>query len=70
MTMTRPDTSELRDLLARLIAEHRDLDGQIVALEAVAAPDQLTVKRLKKRKLALRDRISAVEDMLLPDIIA
>jgi hypothetical protein len=70
MTTTRPDTSELRDLLARLIAEHRDLDSQIVALEGAPAPDQLTVKRLKKRKLALRDRISAVEDMLLPDIIA
>lgn len=70
MTTTRPDTSELRDLLARLIGEHRDLDSQIVALESAPAPDQLTVKRLKKRKLALRDRISAVEDLLLPDIIA
>jgi hypothetical protein len=67
---TRPDDRELRDLLARLIAEHRDLDAQIVSLETAPAPDQLQVKRLKKRKLALRDRITAVEDMLLPDIIA
>jgi hypothetical protein len=67
---TTPDTSELRELLARLIAEHRELDSQIVAVESQPAPDQLTVKRLKKRKLALRDRITAVEDMLLPDIIA
>ena len=66
----RPDDKDLRDLLARLMTDHRDLDAEIVALEAAAAPDQLMVKRLKKRKLALRDRISAVEDLLLPDIIA
>jgi hypothetical protein len=67
---TRPDDKELRELLGRLIAEHRQLDAEIVALETAAATDQLQVKRLKKRKLALRDRITAVEDMLLPDIIA
>lgn len=63
-------TSELRELLARLVNEHRDLDAEIVALEVMTTSDQLQIKRLKKRKLAIRDRITAVEDQLLPDIIA
>ena len=67
--MQRPDERELREQLARLRAEHRDLDEQIVAEEGSAHADQLLVKRLKKRKLAL-DRITAIEDQLLPDIIA
>jgi hypothetical protein len=35
-----------------------------------ADPDQLTIKRLKKRKLLIKDQITAVEDQLTPDIIA
>jgi hypothetical protein len=68
--MQRPDERELREELTRLRAEHRDLDAQIVAEEASAHGDQLLIERLKKRKLALKDRIKAVEDQLLPDIIA
>jgi hypothetical protein len=68
--MQRPDERELREELARLRAEHRDLDTQIAARESTSAADQLYVKRLKKRKLALKDRITAIEDQLLPDIIA
>jgi len=68
--MQRPDERELREQLARLQAEHRDLDSQILAQEVSSLSDQLQVKRLKKRKLALKDRIKAIEDQLLPDIIA
>ena len=68
--MQRPDERELREELTRLRAEHRDLDAQIVAEEASPNGDQLLIKRLKKRKLALKDRITAIEDQLLPDIIA
>jgi hypothetical protein len=68
--MQRPDERELREQLARLRAEHRDLDAQIVAQEVSSLADQLQIKRLKKRKLALKDRITAIEDQLLPDIIA
>jgi hypothetical protein len=68
--MQRPDERELREQLARLRAEHRDLDTQIVAEEGSALADQLQIKRLKKKKLALKDRITALEDQLLPDIIA
>ena len=60
-------------LLARLSLlriEHRDLDAAIDALRVSAGQDQLQVARLKKRKLRLRDEISAIEDQLIPDIIA
>ena len=60
-------------LLARLASlrmEHRDLDAAIDALRASAGQDQLQIARLKKRKLRLRDEISAIEDQLIPDIIA
>ena len=50
--------------------EHRDLDAAIDALERMAVADRLQIQRLKKRKLVLRDRISYLEDLLTPDIIA
>lgn len=56
--------------LARLKEEHRDLDDAIEALKVGIAGDQLQIQRLKKRKLALRDRIVHIEDQLHPDIIA
>ena len=56
--------------LVRLRTEHRDLDSAIDALLAGAAPDQLQIARLKKRKLRLRDEIALLEDQLIPDIIA
>ena len=68
--MQRTHDSELRELLVRLKAEHRDLDAEIIALEQVGILDVLTIKRLKKRKLALKDHMTAVEDQLFPDIIA
>ena len=68
--MTRQDERELREQLTRLRAEHRDLDTEIVALVTSGAGDQLVVKRLKKRKLQLKDQITSIEDQLLPDIIA
>jgi hypothetical protein len=68
--MQRPDERELREQLTRLRAEHRDLDAQIAAEEASPLADQLQIKRLKKRKLALKDHITRIEDQLFPDIIA
>ena len=56
--------------LVRLRMEHRDLDAAIEALRSLAAPDQLQLARLKKRKLRLKDEISLLEDQLIPDIIA
>jgi hypothetical protein len=56
--------------LVRLRLEHRDLDSAIEALRETAAPDQLQLARLKKRKLRLRDEIAQIEDRMIPDIIA
>ncbi|MEM9709658.1 MAG: DUF465 domain-containing protein [Pseudomonadota bacterium] len=60
----------LRVKLEALRREHRDLDEAISALEGKGTGDPFTLKRLKKQKLALRDRIQAIEDRLTPDIIA
>lgn len=60
----------LRVKLAVLRREHRDLDEAIHALEQTGRSDQLTLRRLKRQKLALKDRIAAIEDELTPDIIA
>ncbi|MGK2740639.1 YdcH family protein [Tepidicaulis sp. LMO-SS28] len=68
--MNEADEEDLRSQLVLLKEEHRDLDGAIHALEAVPFPDHLQIKRLKKRKLDLRDRILRIEDILFPDIIA
>lgn len=68
--MQRQDERDIRELLIKLRAEHRELDLQIAALESQALADQLQITRLKKRKLQLKDRITALEDQLLPDIIA
>jgi hypothetical protein len=50
--------------------EHRDLDDAIHALAGKGTGDQLTLQRLKKRKLWLKDLIAQIEDRLTPDIIA
>jgi len=70
MAMTPEEERELREQLARLLQEHRDLDSAIEALQVTPGSDLLQVQRLKKRKLYLRDRISFIEDQLTPDIIA
>lgn len=68
--MQRQNDRELRDELVQLRSEHRALDDEISTLEADGAIDQLTIRRLKKKKLALKDQITKIEDQLLPDIIA
>jgi hypothetical protein len=68
--MTGDDERILRDELARLQQEHRDLDTAIEALTESLGRDQIQVQRLKKRKLILRDRIAFIEDQLTPDISA
>ncbi len=61
---------KLRERLAELTARHRDLDQEIARLIGAPPFDQLEIQRLKKQKLALKDMISRVEAMILPDIIA
>ena len=50
--------------------EHRGLDEEIAALSEKGGADQLTIQRLKKQKLRLKDQIAQIEDRLTPDIIA
>jgi hypothetical protein len=61
---------QLRVKLRQLEQEHADLDAAIVALEQSGAGDQLQLRRLKKVKLGLKDQITTIENMLIPDIIA
>ncbi len=68
--MKQDDESELRAQLAQFRQEHRDLDAAIAFMVESGGADVIRVQRMKKRKLALKDRIARLEDRLLPDIIA
>ena len=67
MSETFDDVTSLTVRLDELRAEHRDLDCVIARLAATPSDDQLLLRRLKKRKLLLKDRISLIERMLCPD---
>ena len=60
----------LRIKLHVLRGEHRELDEAIRAHEGALLSDQITLRRLKKQKLLLKDQIVRIEDRLIPDIIA
>lgn len=68
---TELDAQEvLRVKLAVLQRQHRDLDDAIAALQERGTADPLTLRRLKKQKLGLKDQIARIQDILTPDIIA
>ena len=60
----------LRGKLQTLLQQHRDLDTAIQSLEETGTGDQLQLRRLKKMKLELKDRIQLIQNRLVPDIIA
>lgn len=60
----------LRARLEVLRAEHRRLDAEVALLAAAPGRCALTLQRMKRQKLALKDRIACIEDELTPDIIA
>jgi len=68
--MDEEEEAEIRSRLAALNEEHRDLDQMIARVSESAPFDQLQLIRMKKRKLAIKDQISRLNGMLLPDIIA
>jgi hypothetical protein len=66
-------TMENADILVKiqqLRVQHRDLDDAIDALLNAGTTNMLQIKRLKKQKLLLKDKIATLEDEMLPDIIA
>ncbi len=64
------DAPSDEERLAALRREHRSIDREIDALIETGVADMLKIRRMKKVKLALKDRIRALEDELTPDIIA
>ncbi len=64
------DPETLRARLHELRVEHRDLDDAIAKLVEAPPQDELMLRRLKKRKLQLKDRISLIERQLVPDVPA
>jgi hypothetical protein len=65
-----PDPAKIAAQLIELRLEHRDLDRAIEALENNPLHDELQLKRLKKRKLMLKDQIFMLQRQLVPDIPA
>lgn len=61
------DPAVLARRLAELKLEHRDLDQAIARLAADPFSDELAIKRMKKRKLKLKDMIAYLESKLIPD---
>ena len=68
-TMSEQEQAEVRLEFARLKQEHADFDAAINAMIATGC-DPLQIQRMKKKKLALKDRLSQLEDSIIPDIIA
>lgn len=65
------DDEAIRERIAELRIEHRDLDAAIHLLaEDIAGTDQLRLTRMKKRKLLLKDAIARLESSLIPDLDA
>ncbi|HXZ51220.1 MAG TPA: DUF465 domain-containing protein [Burkholderiales bacterium] len=70
LSLTDEEKSQLLERLRALEVEHRDLNDVIDHLVEDPAQDQLQLRRLKKRKLLLKDQIELLKNRLIPDIIA
>jgi hypothetical protein len=70
MTEAFESTDDLQARLDTLRSEHRDLDAAIAQMLQIQLQDDLLIRRLKKRKLLLKDRIRILEAMLEPDDLA
>ena len=68
--LSADDIEAIQTRLIELQTEHRDLDAVIARLSETAGHDELQMRRLKKRKLHLKDSITLMEMRLIPDIPA
>ncbi len=64
------DSEVIQRRIELLRQEHGDLEAAIEALLSAPAIDQLQIARIKKRKLRIKDEVTQLEDLLIPDIIA
>ena len=69
-SLTDEEKAQIRDRIRELETEHHYLDDVIARLSADPVQDQLQLRRMKKRKLLLKDQIARLRDRLIPDIIA
>ncbi len=69
MHMADQEQAEIRLTVARLRQEHEDFDAAINAMIQIGC-DALRIQRMKKKKLVIKDRLSKLEDQIIPDIIA
>jgi hypothetical protein len=70
MALSEEEMEEIRERVELMRVEHRDLDSAISSLQEQAYIDQMQMRRLKKRKLYLKDTIRKLESMLIPDMPA
>ena len=70
LMLTADDIEAIQSRIVELQIEHRDLDAVIARLSDTVAHDELQMRRLKKRKLQLKDSITLLEMRLIPDIPA
>ena len=70
MNISHLDEEQEREKLKQLRIEHRQLDEQIIACSEGRQADQFEIRRLKKRKLALKDAIIKLESQIIPDLNA
>ena len=70
MSINSNDPGEIARLIADLREEHRDLDEAISRLSEDSSVDQLQLRRMKKRKLKLKDWIAYLQSKLIPDLDA
>lgn len=67
--MSEQEQADIRLEYAKLKLEHSDFDAAIAAMET-AGCDRLQIQRMKKKKLAIKDRLQDIETRIIPDIIA
>ena len=68
--LTEEELNNIRKRVVELKIEHRDLDDAIEHLIAIGTFEELKIKRMKRRKLQLKDDIARLENTLIPDILA
>ena len=68
--MSNEDNHEIRQRIGELILAHRDLDDELTQMAGIAYIDELQLKRMKRRKLVLKDAIGRLRSSLIPDLDA